>query len=156
MQLRFPTNRRFQSDPRRGRIRHTAKSCDLATQHATLLSLARTPSQWPATARSTQHPQGIPTWRLRGTLSVTGKTRSRCNQSALKIATSPSGLDAPDHRNFLKIRIDAVRRRDVPFELTSEVDSPMRPQVPIHRRPYGGGSPLWVSLVDAGTCRKVE
>ena len=43
------------------------------------------------------------------------------------------------HRDFPKIRIDAVRRRDVPFGLTSEVDSPTRPQVPIRRKPYDGG-----------------
>ena len=101
-------------------------------------------------------PQGVPAWRLRGTLSVIGKTRSHRDQSMLEIATSPSGLDAPDHRDFPKIRIDAVQCRDVPFELMSEVDLPARPQVPIRCRPYGGGSPLWVSSVDAGTCRKVE
>ena len=76
-------------------------------------------------------PQGVLTWRLRGTLPVIGKTRSRCDQSTLEIATSPSGLDAPDRRDFPKIRIDAVRRRDVPFGLTSEVDSPMQPPVPM-------------------------
>ena len=156
---RIPTDRRFHSDSRRGRIRRAARSCDSATQHTTLLSLARlirTPSQQPAAARSTQHPQGIPTWRLRGTLSVIGKNRSHRDQSTLEIATSPSGLGAPDHRDFPKIRIDAVRRRDVPFGLTSEVDSPTRPQVPIRRKPYDGGSPVWVSSAGTGTCRKVE
>ena len=150
MRLRFPT------DPRRGRICHVAKSCDSATRHAMLLSLARTPSQWSTTARLTQRPQGVPAWRLRGTLSVISKTRSHRDQSMLELATSPSGLDAPDHRDFPKIRIDAVQRRDAPFELTSEVDLPTRPQVPICCRPYGGGSPLWVSSVGAGTGRKVE
>ena len=60
-------------------------------------------------------PQGVLTWRLRGTLPVIGKTRSRCDQSTLEIATSPSGLDAPDRRDFPKIRIDAVRRRECPL-----------------------------------------
>ena len=159
MRLRFPTGRRFRSDPQRGRVHYAARSCNSATQHTARLPLARpirTPSPRPATVQSTQRPQGVPAWRLRGTLSVIGKTRSRCDQSALEIATSPSGLDAPDHRNFPKIRIDAVRRRDVPFGLTSEVDSPTRPQVPIRRRPHGSGSPAWVSSVGAGTGRKVE
>ena len=90
-----------------------------------LLSLARTPSWWPTTAQLTQHPQGVPTWRLRGTLSVIGKTQSHRDQSTLEIATSPLGLDAPDHRDFPKIRIDTVQWQDVPFGLTSEVNSPM-------------------------------
>ena len=101
-------------------------------------------------------PQGPSTWRCRGTLSVISKTQSSRSQSTLEIATSPPGLDAPDHRNFLKIRINAVRRRDVPFGLTSEVDSPTRPQIPIRRKPYDGGSSAWVSSVGAGTGRKVE
>ena len=53
-------------------------------------------------------PQGVLTWRLRGTLPVIGKTWSHCNQSTLEIATSPSGLDAPNHHDFPKIRIDTV------------------------------------------------
>ena len=159
MRPQFPTDQRFPSDPRRGWIRRAARSCDSATQHTTLLLLTRpirTPSQRPVTVRSIQHPQGPSAWRLRGTLSVISKTRSHCDQSTLEIATSPSGLDAPNHHDFPKIQINAVRRWDVPFELMSEVDSPTRPQVPIRRRPYDSGSPAWVSSVGAGTGQKVE
>ena len=105
---------------------------------------------------STQHPQSTPTWQLRGTLSVFGKTWSSCNQSKLKIMTSPirSRLSQPPQ---LSQDLDQCRTMaGCPFGVMSEVDSLTWSQVPICCRPYAGGSSTWVSSADAGTCWKVE